>query len=326
MYGGGSKANMTDSIAGKICMVTGATAGIGLATARGLASRGATLIVVGRNRDRCGKVADTIGRETGNPAVDFLCADLSSQSEIRELAKTFNRRFDRLHVLVNNAGAMFALRRKSVDGIEMTLALNHLGPFLLTTLLVDALKTAAPARIVNVSSSAHEDVEQFDFDDPQMVSPGRWLASYPESELASLFYSLAMPWAHPGFVQYARTKFANVLFTTELARRLEGTGVTANALHPGLVASSFPEGNGAYGWFMRRYMHLRGISAEAGAATSIYLATANEISELTGRYYVDMRVAPCAVAAQDPAAAARLWQLSEQLTRDRTVQETSFQR
>ena len=301
---------------GKICMVTGATAGIGLITARELARLGATVIVVGRNRDRSSRVAEAIRRETGNSSVDFLCADLSSQAEVRGLAQAFLARHNCLHVLVNNAGALFALRRESVDGIEMTLALNHLGPFLLTTMLFDALKAAAPARIVNVASSAHEDVERFDFDDPQ-ASRRRWFGRYPESEPASIFYTLAIPWAHPAFLQYARTKFANVLFTAELARRLAGTGVTANALHPGLVASNFSAGNGAYGWFMRRFMRLRGISVEAGATTSIYLATSPEIAAVSGRYFVNKQIAPCADAARDPVAAERLWRISEQLTRSR---------
>ena len=303
-----------DSMKGKICMVTGATSGIGLVTARELARFGATVFIVGRNSVRCRHAVNEIHLNTGNPSVDFFCADLSSQTEVRGLAKAFLARHDRLHVLVNNAGALFALRRDSVDGIEMTLALNHLGPYLLTTLLLDALKAAAPARIVNVASSAHEDVEQCNFDHAAtQVASQRWLGRYPETESASLFYSLAMPWAHPAFLQYARSKLANVLFTTELARRLLGTGVTANALHPGIVASNFSAGNGAYGWFMHRYMRLRGVSVEAGAATSIYLAASPEIETVSGGYFVDKRIALCA-AAKDTVAAATLWQFSEQLT------------
>ena len=304
----------TGIMSGKICMMTGATAGIGLVTARELARNGAKVIVVGRNRDRTSQVADAIRRETGNESVEFLCADLSSQAEVRGLAQSFLARHKCLHVLVNNAGALSALRKESVDGIEMTLALNHLGPFLLTTLLLDALNAAAPARIVNVASSAHEDVERFDFDDPQAASRSHLLARYPESELASIFYSLAMPWAHPAFLQYARTKFANVLFNTELAHRLAGTAVTANALHPGLVTSNFSSGNGTYGWFMQRFLRLRGISVEAAAETSIYLATSPEVAMVSGQYFVNKQTAPCAHAARDPIAAAKLWQLSEQLT------------
>ena len=190
-------------------------------------------------------VMETIaaGRERGRNTVEFLCADRSSQVEVRGLAREFLARHSRLHVLVNNAGALFALRRESVDGFEMTLALNHLGPFLLTNLLLDALKSGGSARIVNLASSAHEDVEHFDFDDPQATQK-RGIGSYPKCELGSVFYSLAMPWAHPAFLQYARTKLANVLFTKELAKRLSGSGVTANALHPGMIASNFSDGNG----------------------------------------------------------------------------------
>lgn len=308
---------MTDSahtMDGKICMVTGATAGIGLVTARELARRGATVIVVGRSRERCKQTAETIQRDTGNPSVEFLCADLSSQSEVHRLAQEFLARHKRLDVLVNNAGGIFALRQESVDGIEMTLALNHLGPFLLTKLLLDALKAAGTARIVNVASEAHEDVDGFDFADPQAARK-RGVGGYPKSELGSIFYSVAMPFAHPAFTQYARSKLANVLFTTELAQKLSGTGVTANALHPGVVASNFSAGNGVYGWFMRRFFSLRGIGVEEGAATSIYLATSPEVERVSGQYFVKQLPAPCAAAARDPAAAARLWQLSEELTR-----------
>jgi NAD(P)-dependent dehydrogenase (short-subunit alcohol dehydrogenase family) len=299
-------------------MVTGATSGIGLATARDLARRGATVFIVGRNTERGIQATEAIRRETGNQSVEWLAADLSSQAEVRSLAQAFLARHRGLHVLVNNAGALYALRQESVDGIEMTLALNHLGPFLLTKLLLDALMAAAPARIVNVTSSAHEDVDGFDFEDPQAART-RGLGSYPRSEPASIFYSLALPWAHPGFLQYARTKLANLLFTNELARRLERSGVTANALDPGLVASGFSGGNGVYGWFMRRYVGLRGIGVEEGAATPIYLATSTDVERISGGYFVNRQPAHCSDAAKDPAAAARLWQLSEDLTRSASL-------
>lgn len=290
---------------GKICMVTGAT-----------------VIVAGRNRERGRQVTEAIQRETGNPAVEFMCAELSSQAEVRRLAQEFLARHRRLHVLVNNAGALFALRRESVDGIEMTLALNHLGPFLLTNLLLDALKAAGSARIVNVASEAHEDVDAFDFSDPQAART-RGLGSYPTSEAGSIFYSLALPWAHPAFRQYARTKLANMLFTVELSKRLSGTGVTANSLHPGMVASDFSAGNGVYGWFMRRLMNLRGISVEEGAATTIYLATSPEVEQVSGQYFANSQPATCSAAARDPAAAARLWQLSEALTQNSAASNKS---
>src|SRR5262245_55083634 len=163
-------AGKDQSMSGKTCLVTGATAGIGEVTARELARRGACVVIVGRSQERCEATVAAIRRETGNPSVEFLVADLSSQAEIRRLAREFLGRHRRLHVLVNNAGALFDQRRESADGIEMTLALNHLAYFLLTNLLLDTLKASAPARIVNVSSHAHEMVREFDFDDPQARS------------------------------------------------------------------------------------------------------------------------------------------------------------
>jgi NAD(P)-dependent dehydrogenase (short-subunit alcohol dehydrogenase family) len=298
------------SMAGKVCMVTGATAGIGEVTARELARRGATVVVVGRNMERCQRTVAAIQRDTGNPAVEFLCADLSSKAQIRRLAQQFLERHKRLDVLVNNVGAMFTQRQESVDGIEMTLALNYVGVFLLTQLLLDALKAAAPARIINVASEAHEDVSHFDFTDPQFARRG--FGAYPRSEFGNALYAFAMPWAHPAFQQYSRTKLALLLFTNELARRLAGTGVTVNALHPGLVATEFSNGNGVYGWLMRRFMTLRGIGVDEGSQTSIYLATAPEVEQVSGEYFVKRQVAAASAATRDEAAAARLWQLSEE--------------
>jgi len=298
------------SMAGKICMVTGATAGIGEMTARELARRGAIVVVVGRNAERCQRTVAAIQRDTHNPAVEFLCANLSSQMEIRRLAQQFLDRYKSLDVLVNNVGALFTLRKESVDGIEMTLALNYVGVFLLTQLLLDALKAASPARIINVGSEAHEDVSHFDFADPQFAKRG--FGAYPRTECGNILYALAMPWAHPAFQQYSRTKLATLLFTHELSRRLVGTGVTVNALHPGLVATQFSNGNGVYGWLMRRFMKLRGISVDEGSATSIYLATAPEIERVSGAYFVKQQMVATSAAAQDEAAAARLWQLSEE--------------
>lgn len=301
------------SMAGKVCLITGATAGIGEATARELAHRGATVVLVGRNRARCEAVADSIRRSTGNPSVEFLLADLSSQAEVRRLAQEFLRRHDRLHVLVNNAGALFALRRESADGIEMTLALNHLAYFLLTGLLLKTLKESAPARIVNVSSRAHHDVPGIDFDDPQATGVPR-PKSYGTSEWSSLFYCLFKPWAHPGFAQYAQTKLANVLFTLELAKRLEGSGVTANALDPGFVATQFTAGNGSLGWFMRLWSNLSGLTPEEGARTSIYLASSTEVEGVSGKYFARCAQATPSTFATDPVAMKKLWELSERLT------------
>jgi NAD(P)-dependent dehydrogenase (short-subunit alcohol dehydrogenase family) len=302
------------SMVGKTCLVTGATAGIGEVTARELARRGACVVIVGRSQERCAATAKTIRGATGNPAVELLVADLSSQAEIRRLAQEFLDRHRRLDVLVNNAGALFAQRRESIDGIEMTLALNHLAYFLLTSLLLDTLKASAPARIVNVSSRAHEEVHGLDLDDLQARVRARSFWGYGGSKLASLLYTLFMPMRHPAFLQYARSKLANLLFTYELARRLEGTGVTVNALHPGFVASRFIAGNGVLGWFMRRWAGLFAISAEEGAKTSVYLATSPEVEDVTGKYFVKQKSVASSSASLDEAAARRLWQLSEEWT------------
>ena len=277
------------SMAGKVCMVTGGTSGIGKVTARELARRGAIVVVVGRNGARSEATVTQIKRQTANPQVEFLLADLSSQEEVRRLAREFESRYPRLDVLVNNAGAIMLSRRESVDGIEMTLALNHLAYFLLTNLLLDRLKSSTPARIVNVSSNSHERA-QLDFDDLQ-IRRRYW-----------------------GFRAYARSKLANILFSYELARRLKGTGVTVNALHPGLVGTNFLANNGALGRFLKLLVAVKGMSAERGARTSIYLASSPEVETVTGRYFYQEREVPSSWASHDEDAAGRLWQLSAELT------------
>lgn len=312
-------------MAGRTCLVTGATSGIGLVTARELARRGATVIGVGRSPERCEAAAQSIrrqtasqtanqtGGQTGNPAVEFLVADLSSQAQVRRLAADVLARHDRLHVLVNNAGAFFPLRRESVDGIEMSFALNHLAYFLLTGLLLDTLKRSAPARIINVSSAAHDMIRRFDFDDPQ----ARTRPYARQTEFKSRMYAVLAPRRLPGLLQYGQTKLANLYFTYELARRLEGNGgagVTVNALHPGFVATNFGSGAGAYGWFMRRLMSLIAITPDEGARTPVYLAASPEVEGVSGRYFVKEKPVPSSPASQDSAAARRLWDLSAQLT------------
>jgi NAD(P)-dependent dehydrogenase (short-subunit alcohol dehydrogenase family) len=277
-------------LSGKVILVTGATSGIGAVTARELARRGATVVVAGRSAERCAATAEQIRRDTGNPSVEPLVADLSSQADVRRLAREFQDRFRRLDVLLNNAGAMFARRRESVDGIEMTFALNHLGYFLLTNLLLDRLKQSAPSRVVNVSSDAHRMVRGMDFDDLQ----GRR--------------------RYRAFPIYARSKLANLLFTYELARRLAGTGVSANALHPGFVATNFAAGNGLLGWWIRRLASLVAIGPEDGARTSIYLASSPEVEGTSGRYFVKQKAVESSPASRDEAAARRLWQVSEEMT------------
>lgn len=270
-------------------MVTGATSGIGAVTARVLAEKGATVVVVGRNAEKCQATANHIKQQTGNPKVEFLLADLSVQEAIRQLAEQFQSRYQRLDVLVNNAGGFFLTRQQSADGLEMTFALNHLGYFLLTNLLLDRLKASAPARIVNVSSDAHHGTK-INFDDLQSRQ------RYAPMQV------------------YGQSKLANLLFTYELARRLEGTGVTANALHPGFVATNLAANNG---WLARLFLplvHLFAISAEAGAQTSIYLATSPEVERVTGQYFVNKQPVRSSPESYDRSAASRLWQVSAELT------------
>lgn len=281
-------AEETWDVKGKVCLITGGTAGIGAVTADELARRGGRVVLVGRSRERCEAAVARL-RERHHAEADWIAADLSSQAEVRCLADEFRRRYDRLDVLVNNAGAMFLERRESVDGIEMTFALNHLSYFLLTNLLLDLLQAGAPARVVVVSSEAHR-AGPLDFDDLQSTR------------------------RYKGFPAYCRSKLANLLFAFELARRLEGSGVTVNALHPGFVASNFFDGPGVSRWLIRRFAHLFGISPEQGARTSIYLASAPEVAEVTGRYFVKEAPAEPSPASRDREAAERLWRISEEMT------------
>jgi NAD(P)-dependent dehydrogenase (short-subunit alcohol dehydrogenase family) len=290
-------------------MVTGATAGIGQATALALARLGANVTIVGRSRARCEATAAWIHCETGNEKVEFLVADLSSQAEIRKLVCEFHQRHDRLQVLVNNAGALFADDQVSADGIEMTLALNHLGYFLLTNLLLETLKTSAPSRIVNVSSDAHKRIRAFDFAELE-----RRTRNVSNIKLADKLRGLILPWRHPALHRYCQAKLGNMLFTQELARRLVGTGVTVNAMNPGWVATNITAGNGMLGWMMRRYMNVFGVSAADGAKTAVYLATAPEVEGVTGQYFQLEKPWTTSLAAQDKSAARRLWQMSEELT------------
>jgi NAD(P)-dependent dehydrogenase (short-subunit alcohol dehydrogenase family) len=274
---------------GKICLVTGATGGIGRETARGLAARGATVIVVGRDRARGEAAVESIRSDTGSSSVELMLADLSSQAAIRQLAAAVLGRHPRLDVLVNNAGALFPRRGFTVDGIERTFALNHLGYFLLTTLLLDRLRKSAPARIVNVASAAH-----------------RWGRMRLDDLQAERRYV--------AFLAYSNSKLANLLFTYELARRLEGSGVTANAVHPGTVASEFGT---VGGWFGLAFGAVKPflLSPTEAAATSIYLASSPEVAGTNGKYFIKCRERRSSGASQDHEAAARLWQASEALTR-----------
>jgi retinol dehydrogenase-14 len=281
------------SMAGRTCLVTGATSGIGKATATALARLGADLVLVARDPARGQATAAELQAVTGNPGVEVLLADLSSQASIRRAAEELTRTHDRLHVLVNNAGGSWATRHVTADGLELTFALNHLAYFLLTSLLLDLLRAGAPARVVNVTSSAQA-LGDTHFDDLQFERRYRGQAAYNQSKLA------------------------NVLFTYELARRLEGSGVTVNCLAPGVTRTNF--GREDSGPVMRLLSPLaRPImrSPEEGA-TAVWLASSPEAEGMTGRYYLRRRARPTprrsSRRSYDPELARRLWRVSEELT------------
>ncbi|MBL8917670.1 MAG: SDR family oxidoreductase [Myxococcaceae bacterium] len=273
---------------GKRVLVTGATAGIGLETAKAIAKEGAELIIVGRNEEKTKAVAEQVKAETGNPNVTFLLADLSSMAQVRRLAADFLARYDRLDVLVNNAGAVNPKRETTADGHESTFATNHLAYFLLTNLLVPALEKAAPSRVVCVASEAHRG-STLDFDD-----------------LMSERYS--------AFRTYSRSKLANILFGREAARRLQAKGISVNTLHPGVVGSNFIAGKGGFWGVIGTLSRVFLISNEQGAKTSVFLATSKDVEGVTGKYFDKCRERAPSAAAMDDAAAAKLWAISEQLT------------
>ncbi|MCY4452403.1 MAG: SDR family oxidoreductase [Immundisolibacterales bacterium] len=276
---------------GKTCLVTGATDGIGWMTARALARDGARVIVVGRNPEKGERRVADLREETGNGAVRFERADLASQEEIRALAMRLRANLPRLDVLVNNVGAWFHRRGAGPDNIEMTWALNHLGQFLLTGLLLDLLGAAQGARIVNVSSRAHQG-PQVDFDDPEGAR------------------------RYAGWRAYQQSKLANVLFTYRLAERLGAAGhVTANCLHPGFVASRFGHNNSGFARIVAvASQRLFAISEEKGAVTSHYLAADESVGGTSGRYFVRCRPVESSAASRDRDAQSRLWRLSEEMT------------
>jgi len=283
------KEKLKNNMNGKICLVTGATNGIGKATAHALAQMGATVVIVGRNAPKTAQLVKELSAASGNSNVDSLLADLSSQQEVRRLADEFKSKYPHLHVLLNNAGGTFMTRQLSVDGIEMTFALNHLAYFLLTNLLLDTIKASTPARIINVSSNAHSG-GKIDFDNLQGER------------------------SYSSFGPYGNSKLANILFTTELARRLDGTGVTVNALHPGLTSTGFGKNNpGFLMKIMGAVIPLIARSPEKGAETSIYLASSPEVQSITGKYFVDCKVTQPAPQATDRAVAKKLWDVSAEM-------------
>lgn len=272
-------------------MITGANAGIGRATASGLAKQGATVVMVCRNRELGGVAQDAIKADSGNQAVDLLVADLSSQAAIRQLVADFRSRYAQLHVLINNAGIAPVRRSVTVDGIESTFAVNYLAPFLLTNLLLDELKASVPARVVNVAGDFHRKAT-IQFDD------------------------LMSEKAYNGIRANNQAKLALILFTYELARRMEGSGVTANCLHPGATATDGPLNDPDLSWFSRAMYRLVRVffqRPEQGAATSIYLASSPEVAGVTGKYFIKRRPVASSPESYDVATAQHLWEVSSQL-------------
>ena len=272
-------------VAGKRVVITGATNGIGLAGAIELAARGAQLTLVARSEDRAAVAVARIGaRAREDATIEVAFCDLSLQASVRALAAELLERHGRIDVLVNNAGAIYSGRELSGDGIELTWAVNHLAPFLLTELLVERLVASAPARIVTTSSAAHR---------------GR-----------SLTLENADGKGSRGFRRYGETKLANILFTTELARRIEGRGVTANCFHPGLVASGFNRNNGRLANAAMVLMRPFARTPVEGARTLVWLADSDEVSAISGGYFADEQLETPSEEARDAAAARALWELS----------------
>ena len=262
----------------KTMLITGATDGIGKATAQALAMQGHTVILHGRNAARGQAAVDELKKAAGHDRVDFMAADLSSLREVRQLAAAVQAKYAQLHVLINNAGVFMNERQLTEDGFEMTFAVNHLAPFLLTQQLLPLLRQSAPARIITVSSVAHQR-GRINFDDLQSER------------------------AFNGYRAYAHSKLANVLFTFELAARLAGAGVTANCLHPGVIGTKL----------LQTGFGIGGATPAEGARTSVYLASAPEVETVTGAYFDDLRAVHSAPQTHDETTRRRLWEISEQL-------------
>jgi NAD(P)-dependent dehydrogenase (short-subunit alcohol dehydrogenase family) len=278
------------SMSGKICVVTGANSGIGKETALGLARLDAHVAMVCRNPEKGRAAVEEIRRESGSSQVDLLIADMSSQASIRALAAQIQQRYSRLDVLVNNAGGAAPTRTLSTDGIEMTVAANHLGAALLTLLLLDLLKASAPSRIINVSSEAQRNA-RLDMNDLQFEQR-----------------------KYTGFAAYGQSKLLMNAFTFELSRRLAGTGVTANCLHPGVVATNIWGGNLPLIFKLivavaKPFM----LNSKDGAEVSLHLATSPEVAQVSGQYFVKSKPAKSNPLSRDPKVAGEIWQWTEKM-------------
>jgi NAD(P)-dependent dehydrogenase (short-subunit alcohol dehydrogenase family) len=274
----------------KICLITGATAGIGKETAKQLAAKNIHVVITARSKNKAEDTISDIKRTVTGASLDYLLCDLSSQKSVRQLAEEFQSSYDRLDILINNAGAVYSDLHYSKDGIEMQFAVNHLAHFLLTNLLLGVLKKSAPSRIINVSSDSHYR-GKINFDD---------------------LYHTKRYWV---MTVYEQSKLANVLFTYELDRMLEDTGVTVNALHPGMVdttiGNTHAKGIASLGWSV---MRLFAITVEKGAATTVYLATSDEVKNVSGKYFAKGKPKKSSRASYDKETALMLWNVSKELT------------
>jgi len=281
----------------RICLITGGTSGIGAATALQLARYGITVVIVGRNIRRCIRQVQSIRRKVPNARVEYLVADLSSQQEVRHLASEFTARYHSLDILINNAGAYFGKREISVDGLEMSFALNHMAYFLLTNLLVDSLKKSTDGRVVVVSSGAHVN-GTIDFNDLQTVKN------------------------YSAMKAYSQSKLANLLFTYALGRRLKGTRVTVNALDPGFVATNLGSNNNWLRTRLRNLLKRTMLRPAEGARTVVYLATSPEVDGVSGQYFYECRPIRSSDGSYDETIAEKLWTLSEELSRGMPAERT----
>ena len=279
---------MQNQLHSKNIIVTGGSTGIGIESARALADMGASVWIVGRGESKTKQAIESIKQSTGNGHVDYFIADLTSIASIKEVSRMILSRLDHLDVLLNNAGAIFMQRQISVDGFEMTFALNHINYFLLTRLLLDLIKNTAKARIVNVSSAGHRS-GHVDFSDLQSNN------NYNPMRV------------------YGTSKLMNILFTYELASRMAGTGITVNALHPGLVRSNFGKSNGGIMVSIFKLLHLGAISVAEGAKTSVFLASSPEVEGVTGKYFDKCKAVNSSKESYDKDVAIRLWEETERL-------------